>query len=76
MNPFNDGRHGNATFGVRLRIKEDLRMTDVLLVRFTQIRPRQIVKITVLQQNASALVINIQKRLQIRKLIRSSDFPW
>src|SRR5262249_40050330 len=44
------------------------------LLRFVQIRPCKVVKVAIMEQNTSSLVINIQKRLEVRKLVGSPDF--
>src|SRR5438128_2404905 len=70
MNSLHDNANRHATLGMRLRIEEHLGMPDVLLLRPPQIRPREIVEVTIPKKHSAALVINVEEGLQIRKLIR------
>jgi len=65
-----DSLEGNSTIGMCLRIKEYFRMDDIVFMSFFEILPGEIVKIFLGDQHTSSLIIDIQKILQITKIIR------
>ena len=61
---------GHAAPGVALGVEENLGMHHPVAVDPAQIRHRQVVEIPLFQQHAHALVVDIQKGLQILELVR------
>ena len=60
---------GDAALGVALRIEEYLDMADMVGMRAFQIGPGQVVEILRRQQHRHALIIDIQKVLQVTEII-------
>ena len=65
-----DGRDGNTAGREALRSDENFGTDDVVFVRLPQIGAREIVKILLGDQDLATSVVEIQKRLKIRKLVR------
>jgi hypothetical protein len=59
---------------VSLRVEEDLRVHHVVAAGPLQIRPRQVVEVLFLLQDSGARVVDLQKRLQVGKLVRRQGF--
>ena len=68
-NAVNHGFKRHATRSMGLRIEKYFRMHDIVFAATLKIRAGQIVKIRFMQQYAGTGIINIQKRLQIVKII-------
>ena len=68
-NAVNHGFKRHATRSMGLRIEKYFRMHDIVFTATLKIRTGQIVKIRLVQQYAGTGIINIQKRLQIVKII-------
>ena len=74
MDSLDDCADRHSAPGMCLRIEEHFGMPDVLLLRPRQIRPREIVEIPIPKEHPAALVINVEKGLEVRKLIRFLHF--
>ena len=59
---------------VGLRVEEDFAVHHVVFSAFLQIGIRQVEKILLVPQHRRALIINIQKRLQVVKLVGGAHF--
>ena len=64
------GLERDAAIEVRLRVEEDLRVTNALRARALEVRGGEIVVILRLLQHGHSLVVHPQKRLQIGEPIR------
>ncbi len=64
----------DAAIGVRLRVEKNLGMDYVILLAAQQVGPGQVEEILFLDQHVGALVVNIEKRLQVGKLVRGAYF--
>src|SRR5438132_1587245 len=80
MDSFDERPNGHAALGMRLRIEENLGVANVLLLGLFQVSPGKIIEVQLAKKHPAALVINVEKRLQIRELIGSLDlvrrFVW
>ena len=63
MNSFNNGFKRDASCCMRLRIEEYFAVAHILATGFKKIRPGEVIKILLAQQNIGPAVIDIQKRL-------------
>ena len=73
-NSADDGVEGDASRGVRLRVEEDLGIDHVLVTGPGQVGGRQIVEVRFGQQDAHALVVDLQKGRQIVEIVRGTHF--
>ena len=64
----------NAARGVSLRVEEDFDVHDVIHLHALQIRPGQIVKIVLITQHVGTGIVEIEKRLQVREIVRGAQF--
>ena len=69
----NDGADRHAARGVRLRIEEDLGVDDVVGRGALEIGAGEVAEILLADEDVRALVIDIQKILQITEIIGLSD---
>ena len=69
VQPADHGRKRDAARRVALRIEEHLDMPDIVGVRALQIGESQIVEILLGEQHRHALIIDVEKILQVAKLI-------
>jgi len=67
---FDDGRERDATRRVALRVEEHLDVAHVVRVRALEIGPGKIVEILLRDQHGHALVVDVEKVLQIAEPIR------
>ena len=67
------GRKGDTTLGVRLRIEEDFHMHHPVRVRAAQIRHSQGMEVCFIAQHVGAGVVQVEKRLQIGKVVRRAQ---
>src|SRR3954470_13954617 len=65
VNPFDYCRHRNISLGMSLRIEKDFGVANVLFVRLFQIGRRQFVEIAISEQNAGALIVDVEKGLKV-----------
>src|SRR5216683_3232423 len=68
-----DSLECDAATGVRLWIEEDFCVTDVVGGSAPQIGHRHVVEVALLAQDGGALVVDVEKRLQIGELIRAAQ---
>ena len=64
----------HAARRVGLRVEEDFAVHHIVFAAFLQIGIRQIEKILLVPQHRRACIINIQKRLQVVKLVGGAHF--
>ena len=64
----------DAARGVRLQIEENFGVHYVVLLATQQVSPSEVEKVLLVDQNVGALVVNIEERLQIRKLVGRTHF--
>ena len=67
------GGEGNPPAGVCLGVEEDLRVQDVVAMDSRQVRPGQVVEILLGQEDACALIVEIQEFLKAVKLVGGSQ---
>ena len=64
----------DTALGVSLRVEKNFGVNHVVLLTTQQIGPGEIEKILFLYQYIGALVVNVQKRLQVREFISFANF--
>src|SRR2546426_12268462 len=73
MDSFDDRVKWYAARGMRLWVEENFGMADVLFFCLSEVSPREVVEITIAEKHTAALVVYVQKRLEIGKFIRPPD---
>ena len=74
VNAPDDHLEGDAPVGVGLRIEENFRMPDAVLLRPLQVRPRQVIKILLGLQHTGPGVVDVEEGLQVAEGIRRPHF--
>src|SRR5438067_1455634 len=73
MDSCDDFAKGDAAGSMRLWVEENFGMPDILFSGLSEVSPREVVEIAVAQKHSAALVVNVEKRLEIGKFIRPTD---
>ena len=70
LDPPDHGLERHPAFGMQLRIEEDLDVPHRLARHLRQVRPGEVEKVPLPDQNSGALVVEVQERLQVPELVR------
>src|SRR2546426_4944645 len=73
MDSFDHRAKWDAARSMSLWIEENFGMPDVLFFGLSKVSPREIVEITIAAKHAAALVVNVEKGLEIGEFISLPD---